>query len=201
MTKGTEGYERFIQLFVDTSSTLGFSKVCKDFITFLPPPGANILDVGSGAGQNSIALAALGFKVTAVEPMQVFIDASKEANTAQPVQWIKGCLPYLSCLSVELEKFDFVLINAVWHHLNETETEQAIHRLSTLIKKGGRCAISLRNGPAGIGSRVFATDADNTIEQFKKRGFECLLSISNQASILENKEAVKWAKIVLQKII
>ncbi|MBL4631546.1 MAG: class I SAM-dependent methyltransferase [Paraglaciecola sp.] len=132
MTKGSEGYERFIQLFVDTSSTLDFSEVCKDFIAFLPTPPANILDVGSGAGQNSIALAALGFKVTAVEPMQVFIDASKEANTAQPVQWIKGCLPYLSCLSVELEKFDFVLINAVWHHLNETETEQAIHQANNL---------------------------------------------------------------------
>lgn len=199
MTKGTEGYDRFIQLFVETSRTLDFSDVCNDFIEFLPLPPANILDAGSGAGQNAIALAALGFNVTAVEPMQAFLEASKETNTAQPVQWLKGSLPHLSCLSPELEKFDFVLINAVWHHLCETEREQTISRLSKLIKIGGRCAISLRNGPAGVGSRVFATDANKTIKQFERFGFECLLSINNQASVLANKENVTWARIVVLK--
>lgn len=201
MTKGTEGYENAAQLFIETSRTLDFNKVCADFIAFLPTHPAKVLDVGSGAGQNAIALAALGFKVTAVEPLQSFLEASKEADTTQAVRWLQGDLPQLNCLPLtldkSLEKFDFVLIAAVWHHLDETQRELAVLRLSTLIKKGGKCAISLRNGPAGLGSRVFATDVKQTIRQFENLGFQCLLSITNQNSILANKEDVKWARIVL----
>lgn len=201
MTKGTEGYENAAQLFIETNRTLDFSKVCADFIAFLPTHPAKVLDVGSGAGQNAIALAALGFKVTAVEPVQSFLEASKEADTTQAVKWLQGDLPHLNCLPLtldkSLEKFDFVLIAAVWHHLDETQRELAVLRLSRLIKKGGKCAISLRNGPAGLGSRVFATDVKQTIRQFENLGFQSLLSITNQNSILANKEDVKWARIVL----
>lgn len=199
MTKGTEGYERCIQLFIETSRSLDFFTVCKDFVAFLPAPPAKILDVGSGVGQNAIALAAQGFAVTAVEPMQEFIEAAKNNQSERSVKWFNGSLPFLKCLSLGSVKFDFILIDAVWHHLNKLEREQAISRLSTLIKEGGRCAISLRNGPAGLGTRVFATDADKTIKQFEKWGFECVFSTTNQASILANKEDVKWAKLVLQK--
>lgn len=199
MTKGTVGYEQFIQLFIETSQVLDFSVVCKDFIAFLPLPPASVLDAGSGAGQNAIALAALGFDVIAVEPMQVFLDAAKEIDTEQSVQWLKGSFPFLSCISQEVQQFDFILIDAVWHHLNETEREQTVIRLSNLIKFGGICAISLRNGPAGIGTRVFTTNSDDTIKQFEKFGFECLLFLSNQDSIIADKKDVKWARVVFQK--
>jgi SAM-dependent methyltransferase len=199
MTKGIEGYKRCIQLFIETSQALDFSIVCKDFIDFLPSPPANVLDLGSGAGQNAIALAAIGFDVTAVEPMSAFLEASEKVFTQRSIQWLKGSLPHLACLPQKHKQFDFILIDAVWHHLDEWEREQAILRLSALIKMGGRCAISLRNGPAGLGTRVFATDVDFTIKQFEKCGFECLLSTKNQASILANKENVKWARLVLQK--
>jgi 2-polyprenyl-3-methyl-5-hydroxy-6-metoxy-1,4-benzoquinol methylase len=197
LIKGTEGYQNAAQLFIETSRTLDFHKVCEDFIAFLPKPPANVLDVGSGAGQNALALAAMGFNVTAVEPVQTFLEASQETDTTQAVKWLQGNLPHLNCLPLTLEKFDFVLIAAVWHHLDETERELAVLRLSRLIKKGGKCAISLRNGPAGLGSRVFATDAKKTIRQFETLGFQSLLSITNQNSILANKEDVKWARIVL----
>lgn len=199
MTKGTEGYEQFIQLFIETSQVLDFSVVCKEFIAFLPLPPASVLDAGSGAGQNAVALAALGYDVTAVDPMQVFLDAAKKIDTRQSVQWLKGCLPFLNCISQEVQQFDFILIDAVWHHLNETEREQTVIRLSNLIKLGGICAISLRNGPAGIGTRIFTTNSDDTIKQFEKFGFECLFSVSNQDSIISNKKDVKWARVVLQK--
>lgn len=199
MTKGTEGYERYIQLFIETSQALDFSIVCKDFIGFLPSPPATVLDLGSGAGQNAIALAAIGFDVTAVEPMPAFLEASKKAYTQRSIQWLKSSLPHLACLPQKHKQFDFILIDAVWHHLDKVERKQAILRLSELVKSGRRCAISLRNGPAGLGTRVFATNAELTIKQFEECGFECLLSTKNQASILANKEDVKWSRLVLQK--
>lgn len=199
MTLGTQGYERFASLFIESSNTLDFNVVCKDFISFLPLKPANILDVGAGAGQNSAALDELGFNVTAVEPMVEFLNAARHQYGSSSIEWLQGSLPRLACLDSHDEKFDFVLIDAVWHHLCESERIEAASKISSLIKTNGRCAISLRNGPAGIGTRIFPIDSNDTINLFKKLGFKCLFKLENQASLLPNKDKVKWTRIVMHK--
>ncbi|MCG8381038.1 MAG: class I SAM-dependent methyltransferase [Gammaproteobacteria bacterium] len=199
MVAGTEGYENYILRFIESSQNLDFNEVCKDFIAFLPSKPAYVLDVGSGAGQNAASLAAQGFTVTAVEPMPEFVDAAKKTYKGSPVKWLSGSLPDISCLSSDSGQFDFVLIDGVWHHLEKAEREMAVMRLSALIKQGGKCAISLRNGPAGMGSKVYPTDSKITVESFENHGFECIFHLKNQSSILPNKENVKWSRIVLQK--
>jgi len=131
--------------------------------------------------------------------MQEFLNAAQNTYKDIPVKWLSDSLPHITCLSSDAEQFDFVLIEGVWHHLDEIEREQAVMLLSKIIKKQGKCAISLRNGPAGVGTRVYPTDSIRTVEQFKKHGFECVLSLQNQSSILRHKENVKWSRIVLQK--
>lgn len=197
---GTEGYERFIPLFIESSQFLDFHTVCKDLIDFLPPKNSSVLDLGSGAGQNSAALAILGFNVTAVEPMYEFLNAAIHTYKSDSIEWLNDSLPDVSCLGSDKEQFDFVLVDAVWHHLNEAEREVAAKRISTVIKSYGRCAISLRNGPSGMGTRVFPTDINYTITLFEKVGFKCIFKSCNQASVLPHKEKVKWARIVLEKV-
>ncbi|MDP2596003.1 class I SAM-dependent methyltransferase [Alteromonas stellipolaris] len=199
MVAGTEGYEKFVSRFIEVSQELDFFEVCKDFIAFLPSKPARILDAGSGAGQNAAALAQEGFTVTAVEPMPEFLSAARKRYKSASITWLKGSLPDMACLNTGTAQFDFVLIDGVWHHIDSTERESAVIRLSVLIKKGGRCAISLRNGPAGLGARVYPTDTKLTIQQFEKHGFVCIFEVQNKSSILPNKENVKWARIVLQK--
>jgi len=201
MTLGTQGYERFIALFIESSKTLDFNVVCKDFVSFLPLKSSKILDLGAGAGQNSAALDKLGFNVTAVEPMTEFLKAAMYEYSTTSIEWLHDSLPKLACLDSHDERFDFVLIDAVWHHLCEAERVIAASKISTLIKIKGKCAISLRNGPAGMGTRVFPTDSKDTINLFKTHGFKCIFRLSNQASILPNKEEVKWTRIVLEKVI
>jgi 2-polyprenyl-3-methyl-5-hydroxy-6-metoxy-1,4-benzoquinol methylase len=200
MTSGTEGYERFIPLFIASSKALDFNVVCKDFVRFLPLKNSNILDLGSGAGQNSAALDKLGFNVTAIEPMAAFLNAAINEYRSTSIEWLHDSLPYIACLDSHEEKFDFVLIDAVWHHLSEAERIIATSKISTVIKSNGRCAISLRNGPPGMGTRVFPTDSKDTINLFKAHGFKCIFKLCNQASILPNKEKVKWTRIVLEKV-
>ncbi len=197
---GTAGYERFIPLFIQTSQSLDFHIVCKDFINYLPLKNSNILDLGSGAGQNSAALAKMGFKVTAIEPMLEFLNAAINTYKSTSIEWFNDSLPNISCLNSQESKFDFVLIDAVWHHLTEEEQKIAANRISTVIKKNGKCAISLRNGPPGMGTRVFPTDSNSTISLFEGYGFKCIFNICNQASVLPHKEHVKWARVVLEKV-
>jgi 2-polyprenyl-3-methyl-5-hydroxy-6-metoxy-1,4-benzoquinol methylase len=200
MTSGTAGYERFIPLFISSSQALDFHVVCKDFVGFLPEKNAKILDLGAGAGQNAAALDKLGFKVTAIEPMAAFIHAGKNAYQDSSIEWLHDSLPQLASLVSYTATFDFVLIDAVWHHLSMSERKIAVSQVSTVIKVQGRCAISLRNGPSGMGTRVFPTDAKETVELFKSYGFKCIFRLNNQASVLPNKESVKWTRLVLEKI-
>jgi len=200
MTAGTQGYKRFTELFIESSQALDFSEACKDFLELLPASPASILDIGAGAGQNAAALAKLGHKVTAIEPMPEFLSSAQTTYKDLNVKWLNGALPELTCISPNDPNFDFVLINAVWHHLNEVERESAVTRLSALIKPEGRCAISLRNGPAGMGTRVYPTDSHITIKQFKDMGFNCILHLQDQPSIYSHKEDVNWSRIVLQKV-
>ncbi|WP_085299770.1 class I SAM-dependent methyltransferase [Cognaticolwellia mytili] len=199
MTSGTQGYERFIPLFIASSQALDFHIVCKDFVNFLPVKYSHVLDLGSGAGQNAAALDKLGFKVTAVEPMGAFLNAAINTYKSTSIIWLNDSLPDLVCLDSHEKKFDFVLIDAVWHHLSEEERVKAASKISRVIKNNGRCALSLRNGPPGIGSKVLPTDSHDTIELFERYGFKCIFKRCNQASVLPNKEKVKWARIVLEK--
>jgi len=199
MTLGTEGYERFVPLFIQSSQNLDFDIVCKDFIAFLPSKNSNILDLGSGAGQNSAALDKRGFNVTAIEPMIEFLKAARNEYKGTSIKWLHGSLPELTCLEPHEETFDFVLIDAVWHHLCEAERAKTTAKLSSLINKNGRCAISLRSGPSGMGTRVFPTNSKDTITLFEAYGFKCIFRLRNQSSILPNKNKVKWERIVLEK--
>lgn len=196
---GTKGYDKFVSCFVESSQSLSFNEVCKDFLDFLPPISGRVLDVGAGAGQNSAALAELGYSVVAVEPMAEFLDAARIKYSDLPITWLSGSLPMIECLGPDQMKFDLILVTGVWHHLNEAERALAMERFASLLNRGGTCALSLRNGPAGMGTHVYPTDASQTVKQAKKWGLECLCKLEDQPSIIRNKDGVTWARLVFQK--
>ncbi|MBT0962825.1 class I SAM-dependent methyltransferase [Denitromonas iodatirespirans] len=196
---GTAGYDSAPQGFIACCQALRFDEACREFVRFLPHAPARVLDVGAGAGQNAAALAALGHVVTAVEPMAVFLDAARATYAALPITWLADSLPVLDGLRPEAGRFDFILVAAVWHHLDAAERKCAMARLAHLLDRGGHCALTLRNGPPGLGSRVYATDAAETVRQAEEVGLSCVLRLDNQPSRLGHKEGVRWARLVLQQ--
>lgn len=199
MVRGTQGYRNSINRFVQISQSLNFFEVCKDFVGFLPAIPARILDVGSGAGQNAAALADMNFSVTAVEPIIDLLHASQQKYKNRTITWLNCSLPLLDCLVDKHERFDFILVESVWHHLNEAERSMSMNRFAALLNRGAKVAISMRDGPAGMGTCVYPTNASHTIKQFENMGFTCILFLKNQPSMLKNKENVIWSRVVLQK--
>ncbi|MEZ0211032.1 MAG: class I SAM-dependent methyltransferase [Methylophilus sp.] len=199
MVHGTAGYGRFIDHFIASSQALNFREVCVAFLEFLPATAGRILDAGAGAGQNAMALAEMGHSVVAVEPMMEFLDAAREAYSQYPVVWHQDSLPALACLGADGNQFDFILAEGVWHHLNEAERGASLQRFSNLLKVGGKCALSLRNGPAGMGSHVFPTDAEHTIPLAANLGLTCVMRLKDQPSIFSFKPGVTWSRVVFEK--
>ena len=196
---GTNGYERYISQFVTGSQALNFEEINRDFLPYLPVTPSNVLDAGCGAGQNAAALSRLGHFVTAVEPMPAFLDAARAKYAGLEIVWIEDSLPAISSLESVSAEFDFILIDGVWHHLDNGERDLALAKVATLLTYGGRCALSLRNGPAGMGTHVFPTDVETTIRAAQAQGLRSVFTVEDQPSILKGKVGVTWARIVVQK--
>ncbi len=195
---GTEGYEKNIKLFVETSQRMSFFEVCKAFVRFLPEASARLLDVGCGAGQNAGSLAELGHEVIAVDPMSEFLAAARTKYSSQRIKWVRGSLPGLDCLQ-GLKPFDFILIDGVMHHLDPGAQMATIERIADLLEPSGKCAISLRNGPPGMGTYVHPTNCQLTTEHAEALGLKCIFRLERQHSIFKSKKHVFWDRIVLSK--
>lgn len=196
---GTRGYNQAASAFAKVSFELDFNHINSEFLEFLPKPPARVLDAGAGPGQNSAALARLDYQVVAVEPLQAFLDIAQSTFTDLDITWIRDSLPRLEKLDSNEDAFDFILLDGVWHHLDSGEREECIRRLSGLMATGGVCAISLRNGPAGIGKHLFPTSNEELISLAQDYGLCTVLSLKNQPSKMKNKPDVIWSKVALQK--
>lgn len=197
--RGTAGYERVVDHFVRRSQGLEFGEVHEDFLSFLPSTPGRVLDAGAGAGQNAAALARLGHSVVAVEPMAAFLDAARATYPGLDVTWVQDSLPDLKALSDEPGQFDFVLVAAVWQHLDEHERVHAMARMASLLAAAGVCAMTLRNGPAGAGTHLFPTDGAQTAALARRHGLEVALNLPDRPSFLPNKPGVTWTFMVLRK--
>ncbi|MEO0532645.1 MAG: class I SAM-dependent methyltransferase [Cyanobacteria bacterium P01_A01_bin.123] len=196
---GTRGYEAIKDAFIEVSQALDFAEINKDFLEYLPSLPSRVLDAGAGVGQNAAALARLGYLVVAVEPLPAFLDAARSTYRDLNVIWVNDSLPGLRKLGEASGMFDFILVDGVWHHLDDEERSQCMARFSTLLNDGGACAISLRHGPAGAGTYIFPTDGRKTAVLAKHYGLRVLLHLANQPSKMRNKPGVTWTRMVLRK--
>ena len=196
---GTAGYDRSIQQFIASSQALDFAEVCQAFVDYLPPLPGHVLAAGAGAGQNAAAIAKMGHSVVAVEPMPDFLTAARTTYTDLPITWLDDSLPRLEQLGPAPAQFDFILVDGVWHHLDAAARAIAMARFAWLLKPGGRCALSLRHGPAGMGTCIYPTDARCTIQQAQACGLACVFCLENQPSIFSHKQDVTWSRLVLLK--
>lgn len=193
---GTQGYEEGAERFIAATEALDFQTVCGDYLPFLPKQPARVLDLGAGAGQNSAALAAAGHQVTAVEPVRSFRVYGQDSQPSAKILWVDDALPALSRLS---GPFDFILAEAVWHHLDAAGQRAALGRATALLAPRGALALSLRNGPAGMGRFVHPTDATLTIRDARALGLQCVLDRRNLPSLLPGKAQVSWCRLAFKK--
>ncbi len=198
--KGTIGYSKFVQKYIKSTNEIPFEIVHKDFLEFLPTAKSLILDIGAGIGRDAYEFSLKGHSVLAIEPLKEFRISGNSLYQSKNIKWIDDSLPELKKLIEYKNQVDFTLSSGVWHHLNEAEQEMAIRRVTQLLKPNGIFALSLRNGPAGVGIHVFPTNLQKIINYAKDHQLEVVFEIENQPSLMKNKEKVKWSRLVLKKI-
>lgn len=163
---------------------LASEHVLRSVAAFLPAAPSDILDIGAGSGRDACRFAALGHRVTAVEPVREMSSQARRLPGADRVTWIEDYLPRLALLGGRT--FDLCLLSAVWHHLSPAQRPPSLARFAELTRPTGRLVMSLRLGPDTDEKTNFAIDTDTTVRQARDAGFTLVHQASNPSSNPKN---------------
>jgi SAM-dependent methyltransferase len=191
------GYSETAQALIDQYESIHFEDVHRPVLHAFPAPPARVLDIGAGTGRDAAALARKGHAVTAVEPTPE-LRAWGQANHPRSIRWIDDTLPQLPQVCALHERFDLILLTAVWMHLDVGEQRDAMHTLAALLAPGGLVSMSLRHGPVPEGRRMFDVSAGEVSELAAGCGLSPLHAV--ETSDMLGRADVDWTFLVLKMV-
>lgn len=172
---GTEGYAETADRLVKQYESRTFADVHKSILHLVPATPCRVLDIGAGTGRDAAALAALGHRVLAVEPTAEMRAHAQRLHPSPRIEWSDDSLPELARIHDRGERFDLVMITAVWMHLDEAQRRRAMGRVVPLIELGGLATLSLRHGPIPAGRRMFDVTSAETRALAAEHGLAVLV--------------------------
>jgi len=194
---GTEGYDD-TEAMVRRFEAIPFAALHEPVLKLLPKPPARMLDIGAGSGRDAAGFAALGYRVTAVEPMAGLRRRAASLHPSPSIEWVDDSLPELARMTARGEIFDVVMLTGVWMHLAETQHRRAMPIVARFVRAGGVLGLSLRHGPVPTGRRMFPVSGDETIALAAESGFEKILRLDDQPAFSTD-PAVHWTLLAFRK--
>lgn len=196
MIEGTQGYGTHAAALVEQYESITFGDVHHEVMHLFPPPPARVLDIGAGSGRDAAALALLGHRVVAVEPTDALRHEGLRLHGEKSIEWIDDHLPDLQQLHRRKDRFDLILLTAVWMHLDIQERRTAMRSVAGLLNANGRISMSLRHGPVPQGRRMFEVTADETIELAGLHGLNTV-HVTERNDMLGRPD-IRWTFVVLE---
>ena len=170
------------------------------WVHFFPAPPARILDIGAGTGRDAAWFASLGHSVLAVEPTDALRTRAAQLHPDANITWLDDILPDLTQTRALGQTFDLILMHAVWMHLTEAERVDGMANVVSLLKPGGRIAMSQRHGPVPEGRRMFDVSGEETIALAAQHGLNNLFHERAESIQAENRaNSIMWTKLVFEK--
>ncbi len=194
---GTQGYAAEAETLLQTYEQVIFAEVHAAILDLIPAPPADILDLGAGSGRDAAHLAALGHRVTAVEPTDALRDGARRLHPNPAIRWSGDSLPALARTT---GAYDLILLTAVWMHLDAAERAAAMPRLAALLRPGAVLILSLRHGPVPPGRRMFAVSADETSALASAQTLTEIRRLSQSPVLPRNiAEGITWTRLAFRR--
>ena len=195
---GAEGYAEEAEALVKQYESLSFTDTHRPVLHLIPTAPCRILDIGSGTGRDAAGFAAMGHRVVAIEPTAELRTRATVLHPSSQIEWLDDSLPDLARLMIRDDKFDIVMLTAVWMHLDEQQRQQAMPNMASLLKRRGLMIMSLRYGPVPNGRRMFAVSADETVWLADSVGLRLALKHEARADSL-GRIGVSWTRLAFAK--
>jgi SAM-dependent methyltransferase len=196
---GTENYAKEAPELLRRYESISFADAHAPVLHLIPPAPCRVLDIGAGTGRDAAGLATLGHSVVAVEPSEELRRGAMLLHPSRMIEWLDDSLPNLATVRARSEKFDVVMLSAVWMHLDEAQRRIAMPNVALLARNGGVLILSLRHGPIPPGRRMFEVSAEETIALAQRSNFGCTLHQEGKSSMQQ--PGVTWTRLAFQKAI
>jgi SAM-dependent methyltransferase len=193
---GTEGYGETADERVEQYESLAFADVHQHMLHLFPTTPSRVIDIGAGTGRDAAAFAGMGHTVTAVEPTPELRSAARRLHGHLPITWIDDSLPDLDSVHALGQRYDLVMLTAVWMHLDESQRERAMGRVAALLDAGGLMSLSLRHGPVPAGRRMFEVSNAETRALAALHGLSMVLE--SEGAALLGGPAVWWSRLAFR---
>ncbi|MBU0858570.1 MAG: class I SAM-dependent methyltransferase [Alphaproteobacteria bacterium] len=198
-------YDREAKTLAQTYNALATDVVLPGLDERLPHSDKNkrrrALDLGCGSGRDAFWLAnERGFAVTAVDGSAAMLAQAAKLKSHPRVQYMKDTLPALEKVRKHAErtheKYDVILLSAVWMHLDEDERKVLMTHIAALANPKALVYISLRNGPAPADRPMFATEAAEVkaLGRAHRARFEVIGTDDDK----QGRGGVKWEYVALK---
>jgi SAM-dependent methyltransferase len=191
-----QGYGREAASLVQRYESIRFDDLHGDVMHMFPVPPARVLDIGAGSGRDAAALTRRGYRVTAAEPTAELREEGRILHALQAIDWVDDALPNLPRLTGRGERFNLILLTAVWMHLDESERHAGMATLAGLVAPGGQIIMTLRHGPVPHGRRMFEVSGAETAALAKQAGLQVNLLASRQDT--QQRADVSWTVVGLE---
>jgi SAM-dependent methyltransferase len=193
---GTEGYAEQADELFKCYEDFSAADAHRAVMHLIPTAHSRVLDIGSGTGRDAAWLAAMGHRVVAAEPTDAMRLRAMALHPSPGIEWLNDSLPDLAILRSRSERFDLVMLTAVWMHLDEEQRRQAMPNLASLLARGGTIIMTLRHGPVPPGRRMFEVSAAETIELAEMQALHPVLNLHLESSQEQNRAAeITWTKL------
>ncbi len=194
IASGTEGYAEEADALVTQYESVSFADVHASMMHLIPASPGKMLDIGAGTGRDAAGFAALGHRVLAVEPTAALRTRAMGLHPSPLIEWLDDSLPDLARVLARAEKFDVVMLNAVWMHLDSEQRQRAMPNLATLVRPGGVLLMSLRHGPVPTGRRMFEVTGGETIALAETSDLRLLTNIEVAIGLLR-RPGISWTRL------
>jgi SAM-dependent methyltransferase len=183
--------------------SLHSARVHERWLSLLPTQAGQACDIGAGSGRDARWLAAQGWDVVAVEPSHLRELAAETVDAQTPVTklsktgsitWLDDSLPELKKLRALDQRFDLILMSAVWMHLPASQHQRAMRIVSELLAPGGLLVISLRQGPDD-NNRFYPVSAEDVIALAHERA---LINKHQSRGPDSVRPEIEWDTLVFQ---
>ena len=193
---GTEGYAEEAEELFKLYENIPAADLHRAVLHLIPTAPGSILDIGSGTGRDAAWFAAMGHRVVAVEPTDAMRLPAMALHPSPLIEWLDDSLPDLALLRARGEKFDVVMLSAVWMHLDAQQRRQAMPNLAALVRAGGVMIMMIRHGPVPVGRRMFEVSSEETIELAQTQGLHPVLNLRTESRQEANRLAgVTWTNL------
>jgi SAM-dependent methyltransferase len=197
---GTEGYADEAEDLFKRYEGIPVADAHRTVLHLIPAGPSRVLDIGSGTGRDAAWFASMGHRVVAVEPTDAMRVPAMALHPSPQIEWLNDSLPELALVRRRGERFDLVMLTAVWMHLDAQQRQRAMPNLAALVREGGTVIMKIRHGPVPARRRMFEITPEETIELARMQDLHPVLNLRTQSSREANRAAgVTWTNLAFVK--